>query len=143
MKSIRVPGSIDENNRLILDESLDVLKPQKVKLDIWLIDEDEDEYYSPTKEEILESISEGFRDCLEGRTSPVEKMWDELMIQTTGAIDDEGRLILDAPLRETKPQDVDVVIWFIRDRKSVSEVSEALAQNDRQTAARELISSER
>lgn len=143
MKSIRVPGRIDENNRLVLDESLDVLKPQKVELYIWFIDDDEDEYYQQTKEEILESIREGFRDCLEGRTSPVENMWDELMIKTTGAIDDEGQLVLNEPLREAKPQDVDVVIWFTRNRKSAPEVSEDLYQDENPTVVRDLIGAER
>ncbi len=144
MKSIRVPGAIDENNQLVLDESLDVLKPQKVELDIWFIDDDEEEeYYQQTKEEILEGIREGIRDCIEGRTSPVEDMWHELMIQTTGTIDDEGQLILDEPLRETKQQDVDVVIWFIRNRKSERGVSEEICQSERKTRSRELISSEK
>ena len=30
MRYIEVPGHIDENDRLILDESLDVIKPQQV-----------------------------------------------------------------------------------------------------------------
>ena len=124
MKSIRVPGSIDESNRLILDESLDVIKPQKVELDIWFIDDDEEEYYQETKEEILEGIREGFRECLEGRTSPVEGMWDELRIKATGSIDEEGQLILDEPLRATKCQDVDVVIWFIKNQASQEKVAE-------------------
>ncbi len=143
MKSIRVTGAIDENNQLVLDESLDVLKPQKVELDIWFRDDDEDEYYQETKEEILEGIREGFGDCIEGRTSPVEKMWDELMIQTKGAIDDRGQLILDEPLKEVKPQNVDVVIWFISNRKSAPEASEDLCQDDRQIVERKLINSER
>lgn len=122
MKSIRVPGSIDENNQLILDESLDVLKPQKVEIDIWFIDEDEDEYYPPTKEEIIEGFRESLDDLLAGRTSPVEGMWDELRIKATGEIDDRGRLILDKPLENTKCQDVDVVIWFIKNVTSTENI---------------------
>ena len=84
MRYIEVPGHIDEHDRLILDESLDVIKPQQVKIDIWFRDDDEEKYHEPTKEEILEGFREGFRDCLEGRTSPIAEMWDELMIKTTG-----------------------------------------------------------
>ena len=40
MKSLRVPGRIDENDRLILDYLLDALKPQQVELDIILLDDD-------------------------------------------------------------------------------------------------------
>jgi hypothetical protein len=118
MRYIEVPGYIDEHNRLILDESLDVIKPQRVKIDIWFRDEDEEEYREETKEEILEGIRQGFRDCLEGRTKPVGEMWDELRIKTTGEIDNKGYLILDEPLRSADRQYVDVVIWFVENNKS-------------------------
>jgi hypothetical protein len=144
MRYIEVPGHIDEQDRLILDESLDVIKPQRVKIDIWFRDEDEEEYREETKEEILEGIRRGFRDCLEGRTKPVGEMWDEFTIETTGTIDDDGQLILDEPLRTTKQQYVDVVIWFIRNQKFAPEV---LEQSDRQKDAeapeKELIRSQK
>jgi hypothetical protein len=57
MRYIEVPGHIDEHDRLILDELLDVIKPQRVKIDIWFRDEDEEEYREETKEEILEGGS--------------------------------------------------------------------------------------
>jgi hypothetical protein len=144
MRYIEVPGHIDENDRLILDESLDVLKPQRVKIDIWFRDEDEEEYREETKEEILEGIRRGFRDCLEGRTSPVGEKWDEFTIETTGTIDDEGQLILDQPLRTTKHQYVDVVIWFIRNQKLAPEVLEQSdRQQDPEALEKELIRSQR
>jgi hypothetical protein len=121
MKSIRVPGAIDRNNQLVLEESLDVLKPQKVELDIWFIDDNEDEYYHETKEEILEGFRESLDDLLVGKTSPLAEMWDELRIKATGEIDEEGRLLLDKPLKNVKPQDVDVVIWFIKNTTTSSE----------------------
>jgi hypothetical protein len=34
----------------------------------------------------------------------MEGFWDELRIKATGEISEEGQLILDAPLREIKPQ---------------------------------------
>jgi hypothetical protein len=119
MKSIRVPGYIDENNQLVLDESLDVIKPQKVELDIWFLDDDEeDEDYPSTKEEILAGFRESLGDLLAGKTTPVKGMWDNLRIKATGEIDPEGRLILDRPLTDPKSQDVDVVIWFLKTRIS-------------------------
>jgi hypothetical protein len=124
MKSLRVPGRIDENDRLILDYLLDALKPQQVELDIWLLDDDLEDYCEPTKEEILEGIREGLHDCLTGNTSPVSELWDELRIQATGEIDEEGQLILDYPLRKTMPQYVDVVIWFISNKKFTEDVYE-------------------
>jgi hypothetical protein len=141
MRYIEVPGHIDENDRLILDESLDVLKPQRVKIDIWFRDEDEEEYREETKEEILEGIRRGFRDCLEGRTKPVGEMWDELRIKITGEIDNEGYLILDEPLRPTKQQYVDVVIWFVNNKSE--EDAEYMCQVNDLDSTRELVGTEK
>ncbi len=141
MRYIEVPGHIDEHDRLILDELLDVIKPQRVKIDIWFRDEDEEEYREETKEEILEGIRRGFQDCLEGRTKPVGEMWDELRIKTTGEIDNQGYLILDRPLRPTKQQYVDVVIWFVENNKS-QEDAEYLCQVSDLGSTRELVGTE-
>jgi hypothetical protein len=141
MRYIEVPGYIDEHDRLILDESLDVIKPQRVKIDIWFRDEDEEEYREETKEEILEGIGRGFRDCLEGRTKPVGEMWDDLRIETTGEIDNNGYLILDEPLRPTDRHYVDVVIWFVKNNKS-EEDAEYICQVSNLDSTRELVGTE-
>jgi hypothetical protein len=140
MKSIRVTGEIDKNNQLVLDESLEVIKPQKVEIDIWF--SDDEDYHEASKEEIIEGIREGIRDCLTGNIYPASELWDELRIKATGAINEEGELILDEPLRVTKPQNVDVVIWFIKQKKSVEEASKDGCQDDRRTYIRELSVSE-
>jgi hypothetical protein len=128
MKYIEVSGEINESNQLILDELLDVIKPQQVKVDIIFCDEEE--YHEESKEEIIEGIREGLHDCLTGNTHPISELWDDIMIQATGAINEEGQLILDEPLKPTKPQNVDIVIWFIKDSKSVEKVSEDMCQED-------------
>ena len=138
MKSLRVPGRIDENKRLVLDDLLDVIKPQQVEIDIILLDDDLEDYYEPTKEEILEGIREGLHDCLTGNTSPISELWDDMMIQTTAEIDEESQLILNEPLKETKPQYVDVVIWFVKNRTSQAQTSEARSQNDIEASKLEL-----
>lgn len=143
MKSLRVPGRIDENDRLILDYLLDALKPQQVEIDIILLDDDLEDYYEPTKEEILDGIREGLHDCLTGNTAPVSESWDDMMIQTTAEIDEEGQLILNEPLKGTKPQYVDVVIWFIKNRTSQAQTSEAIFQNDLEASKRELTASQK
>jgi hypothetical protein len=141
MRYIEVPGHIDEHDRLILDESLDVIKPQRVKIDIWFRDEDEEEYREETKSEILEGIRQGFRDCLEGRTKPIDAMWDELLIKTSGEIDNEGYLILDRTLRPTKQQYVDVVIWFVKHNQS-DEDAEYMCRVSDLDPTRELVGAE-
>jgi hypothetical protein len=117
MRYIEVPGEINDRNQLILHESLSEIKPQRVKIDIIFRDPDEEDYCEPTKEEILESIRQGFRECLRGETSPISELWNDLEIEATGEINDRGQLVLDEPLRETKPQYVDVVMWFIKNEE--------------------------
>jgi hypothetical protein len=141
MKSITVFGQIDENNQLILDESLDVIKPQRVDLDIWFNDDEEDEedeYREPSKAEILAGIREGFHDCLTGNTSSLEEMWEELGIKTTGTINDDGQLLLDQPLPATAHKFVNVVIWFTSNKTSIQEIAEALGREPQSFPAAEL-----
>ncbi len=137
MRYIEVPGEINESNQLILDESLNVIKPQKVKTDMIFCDDEE--YHNESKEEILEGIREGFHECLTGNTHPISELWDDIMIQATGAINEEGELILDEPLKPTKPQNVDIVIWFIKNKNSIEESS----KEDFETSARKLSVSEK
>jgi hypothetical protein len=122
MRYIEVPGEINDRNQLILHESLSEIKPQRVKIDIIFRDPDEEDYREPTKEEILESIRQGFRECLRGETSPISDLWDDLEIEATGEINDRGQLVLDEPLRQTKPQYVDVVMWFIKDEEYLKKI---------------------
>ena len=117
MRYIEVPGEINENNQLILHESLKEIKPQRVKIDIIFREPDEEDYREPTKAEILESFRQGFRECLRGETSPISELWDDIKIKATGEINEQGQLVLDEPLTETKPQYVDVVMWFIKDEE--------------------------
>ncbi len=124
MRYIEVPGEIDANNRLILHESLKEIKPQQVEIDIVFCDDDEEEYREPTKAEIIDGIVESLHEYSRGECTPVSEMWDDIKIKTTGEINEEGQLILDRPLKETKPQSVDVVMWFIKDTKSPKKFDE-------------------
>jgi hypothetical protein len=118
MRYIEVPGEIDANNRLILHESLREIKPQQVEIDIVFCDDNEEEYREPTKSEILADIVESLREYSSGECTPVSEMWNDIKIKTTGEINDKGQLVIDQPLKNTKPQSVDVVLWFIKDDKS-------------------------
>ncbi|PSB56368.1 hypothetical protein [Chamaesiphon polymorphus] len=124
MRYIEVPGEIDANNRLILYESLKEIKPQQVEIDIIFSDDDSEDYREPTKAEIIADIVESLREYSRGECTPISEMWDDIKIKTTGEINEEGQLILDRPLQETKPQYVDVVMWFIKDDKLVRKLDE-------------------
>jgi hypothetical protein len=123
MRYIEVPGEIDADNRLILHESLKEIKPQQVEIDIVFCD-DEEEYRAPTKAEILADIVESLREYSRGECTTVSETWDDIKIKTTGEINEDGQLILDQPLKETKPQSVDVVMWFIKDDKALKKFDE-------------------
>jgi hypothetical protein len=139
MKSIRVPGEIDKNNRLILDETLDVIKPQQVEVDIIFLGDDLEDYREPSKSGILEGIREGLHDCVTGNTlSSMSELWDNIGIKATGEINEAGQLTLDEPLRETKPQYVDAIVWFTKKICS-QEDAENSAQNDREVLTKELV----
>jgi wyosine [tRNA(Phe)-imidazoG37] synthetase (radical SAM superfamily) len=120
MKYIEVSGEIDSDNQLILHELLNQIKPQRVEIDIVFRDEEED-YRESTKAEILEGIRESLHEYSRGECRPVAELWDNIMIQSTGEIDEVGQLIIDEPLKKIESQYVDVVIRFMKDEKSNQE----------------------
>ena len=76
MKAIETTATIDETGRLTLDQSLDIHKPQRVRV-IVLISEDEelDPDETPT-EIVIEGIHQGLREALSGQTIPLSEMWE-------------------------------------------------------------------
>jgi hypothetical protein len=146
MRYLEISGEIDKDNQLIIDRSLEVIKPQQVEIDIWFRDDDEEDCPEPTKEEILDSFREGYRDCLMGNVSPLSELWDDIMIQTTGEITDRGQLVLDSPLETlcersltlTKPQYVAVVIRFVNSSKYEEEFTERVQQEGYKTLVKEV-----
>jgi hypothetical protein len=119
MRYIEVGGEIDKNNRLILHELLDQIKPQRVNIDIVFRDDDDDDIdvdREPTDEEIFERVEQALLEHSRGECSPASD-WSDIKIKATGEINDLGQLVLDRPLDETKAQYVDVVIKFIKDEE--------------------------
>jgi hypothetical protein len=119
MKYIEVSGEIDRDNQLILHELLNQIKSQRVEIDI--VFRDEEDYRESTKAEIFEGIRESLHEYSRGECRPVAELWDNIMIQSTGEIDEVGQLIIDEPLKKTESQYVDVVIRFVKDEKSNEE----------------------
>ena len=79
MKTIETTATINENGELTLDYSLEITKPQRVRV-IVLISEDSDSDETPT-EEAIEGIHEGIREALSGKTIPLSQMWDGIDIE--------------------------------------------------------------
>jgi hypothetical protein len=75
MKAIETTATINESGQLTLDESLEFIKPQRVRV-IVLISEDEetDPDETPTKI-VIEGICQGLHEALTGQTIPLSEMW--------------------------------------------------------------------
>lgn len=119
MRYIEVGGEIDKNNRLILHELLDQIKPQRVNIDIVFRDDDDDDIdveREPTDEEIFERVEQALLEYSRGECTPASD-WTGIKIKATGEINDLGQLVLDEPLQEAEAQYVDVVIKFIKDEE--------------------------
>jgi hypothetical protein len=119
MRYIEVGGEIDKNNRLILHELLDQIKPQRVDIDIVFRDDDDDDIdveQEPTDEEIFERVEQALLEYSRGECKPASD-WSGIKIKATGEINDLGQLVLDEPLQESEAQYVDVVIFFIKDEE--------------------------
>jgi hypothetical protein len=76
MKAIETTATLDETGQLTLDRSLDVSKPQRVRV-IVLISEDEEPDPDETPTEVaIAGIRQGLREALSGQTIPLSEMWE-------------------------------------------------------------------
>lgn len=76
MKAIETTATINENGELTLDKSLEVTKPQRVRIIVLLSEEDEiDPDQTPT-EIVIEGIRQGLYEALTGQTIPLSEMWE-------------------------------------------------------------------
>jgi wyosine [tRNA(Phe)-imidazoG37] synthetase (radical SAM superfamily) len=120
MRYIEVGGEIDKNNQLILHELLDQIKPQRVEINIVFRDDDDNDVdveREPTNKEIEERIEKYLLEQSRGEIRSIEQMWENIMIEATGEINDFGQLVLDEPLKKTEAQYVNIVVFFIKDEE--------------------------
>jgi len=75
MKAIETTATINENGELTLDKSLEVTKPQRVRIIVLLSEEETDPDETPT-EIVLEGIRQGLHEALTGQTIPLSEMWE-------------------------------------------------------------------
>lgn len=82
MKAIETTATINENGELTLDCSLEITKPQRVRIIVLLSEDDEAEDADETPTEIaIEGIHQGIREALSGQTIPLSQMWDGIDAQ--------------------------------------------------------------
>jgi hypothetical protein len=76
MKAIETTATINENGELKLDKSLEVTKPQRVRIIVLLSEEDETDPDETPTEIVLEGIRQGLHEALTGQTIPLSEVWE-------------------------------------------------------------------
>jgi hypothetical protein len=76
MKAIETTATINENGELILDQSLEVTKLQRVRIIILLSEDDEIDPDETPTEIVIEGIKQGLHEALTGQTIPLSEMWE-------------------------------------------------------------------
>lgn len=81
MKAIETTAIINENGELTLDRSLEVTKPQRVRVIVLLSEEDEIDPDETPTEIVIEGIRQGLHEALTGQTIPLSQMWEDIDAQ--------------------------------------------------------------
>ena len=76
MKAIKTTGTVDETGQLALDFPLMVDKQSRVEV-IVLIPESIELDTTLTKEQILNDFRSSWQEVKEGKTIPVEELWED------------------------------------------------------------------
>ena len=81
MKAIETTATINENGELTLDRSLEVTKPQRVRIIVLLSEEDEIDPDETPTEIVMEGIRQGLHEAFTGQTIPLSQMWEDIDAQ--------------------------------------------------------------
>lgn len=76
MKAIETTATINESGELTLDRSLEVTKPQRVRVIVLMGEEDEADTDETPTETVIEGIRQGLQEALTGQTIPLSEMWE-------------------------------------------------------------------
>ncbi|MGK7924003.1 MAG: hypothetical protein AB4290_01895 [Spirulina sp.] len=76
MQTFEVMGTVNENGELFLSDRLEISAPCQVKVIVLVPEEPELDPDDTPVEEIKASLRRALQDVKEGRTMPLEKMWD-------------------------------------------------------------------
>ena len=76
MKAFETTATINEKGQLTLDQSLEVNKPQRVRVIVLMIEEEETDPDETPTEVIIQGIRQGLYEALVGETIPLSKMWE-------------------------------------------------------------------
>ncbi|MBD2546530.1 type II toxin-antitoxin system RelN family antitoxin [Planktothricoides raciborskii] len=76
MKAIETTATINERGELTLDRTLDVTKPQRVRVVVLMMEENEEDPDETPTEIAIEGIRQGLQEALTGQTIPLAQMWE-------------------------------------------------------------------
>ncbi|MFK0729935.1 MAG: hypothetical protein ACIWVG_01875 [Gloeotrichia echinulata HAB0833] len=78
MKAIEITATINESGQLTLDQSLGVIKPQRVRVIVLLAEDEETDPDETPTEIVIEGIRQGLHEALTGKTIPLSEMWENV-----------------------------------------------------------------
>ncbi len=76
MKAIETTATINHIGQLTLDKSLDITKPQQVRVIILMTEDDELDPDETPNEVVIEGIRQGLYEAFTGKTIPLSEMWE-------------------------------------------------------------------
>ncbi|HEY9703078.1 MAG TPA: hypothetical protein V6C58_11565 [Allocoleopsis sp.] len=78
MKAFDVMATLNEQKQLILDDSLDIDTPSRVRVILLISDESESEIEDTPVEEIKASLRRALKEVKEGKTRPISELWERI-----------------------------------------------------------------
>ncbi len=76
MKAIETTATINEIGQLTLDKTLDITKPQHVRVIILMTEDDKSDPDETPDEVVIEGIRQGLHQAFIGKTIPLSEMWE-------------------------------------------------------------------
>jgi len=76
MKAFEVMATLNDQKQLLLDDSLDIDTPSRVKVILLVSDENESDPDDTTVEEIKASLKRALQEAKAGKRIPLAQMWE-------------------------------------------------------------------
>jgi hypothetical protein len=78
MKAFDVMATLNDQKQLLLDDSLDIDTPSRVRVILLVSDEKESDPDDTTVEEIKASLKRALQEVKEGKTRPISELWERI-----------------------------------------------------------------
>jgi hypothetical protein len=78
MKAFDVMATLNDQKQLILDNSLDIDTPSRVRVILLVSEENEIDPDDTPVEEIKASLKQALQEVKEGKTKPISQLWERI-----------------------------------------------------------------